>query len=152
MTNTPAGFRRALFALVMSVAGVVSVGAQDAPAPIGKDPLRATALGLLIPGAGQFYAARGTKGTLLLVGTAATAGMALQLATATQVCPAFECPAPSVGPIAFFGTAAAAFWIYGAATAADDARAFNRRALQVAIVPRVAGRRFELQLRGLLRW
>jgi hypothetical protein len=48
--------------------------------------------------------------------------------------------------------ATAAVWAYGAASAAEDADVFNRRALAVTVVPTVSARSLGLQVGAVIRW
>jgi hypothetical protein len=98
-----------------------------------KDPQLATVIGVLIPGGGQLYASRYGKGLALLLGSAATIGIAVD-ANRSHCSVANTCNRTAV-VTAGIGSAVV-LWGFGWVTAANDARRFNAQMLnRTSLVP-----------------
>jgi len=105
--------------------------AASRPVP-HKDPQVATILGVLIPGAGQFYAGRYGKAAAVFAGTLLPAGIAVD--AHNNHCDAGPCtPNRSVQTVAI-GTAVLV-WGYGWVTAGHDARLHNDQRLNTTFAP-----------------
>jgi hypothetical protein len=140
---------RALLALASTA--VLSLGAQTRDLPALKDPVRATILGIAVPGGGQFYAGRPEKGAVLLASTALTAGLAYQAATVPRVCFDFRCGPRDHAQVALLAGTAVALWSYGFVTAAQDVHTYNRRTLRLGVSPALTHRP-AVTFWGALRW
>ena len=120
-----------LIVLVASAVPPASARAQE-PTTVAKtktlpvkDPQLATIVGVIIPGGGQLYSSRYGKGLILLLGSAAGVGIAVD---ANHSCTGGRtCNRASVEALGIGG--AVILWAYGWATAATDARLFNTQRL-----------------------
>ena len=118
-----------------------------------KDPGTATAMGLLFPGAGQLYAGRSGKG-LGLLGLSAAAVVGGAAASSTDKCTTTvegtgnvysqTCTEGKRGPLYAGVGVAVVSWLYGAFSAAGDARDANeeahRHARATPMLERTGGR------------
>ena len=117
------------FALTLSITAPAALQAQRPlpvlrPLPGGyRDPRLATAFSVLVAGGGQFYVGRKGKGALLLAGTITSALISIDGATPCNTNAPPICGNSSAETLGLAG--AIAFWAYGWATAASDARKHN---------------------------
>lgn len=142
---------RSLSLLALATTAAHSLDAQTRDLPDIKDPVRATILGIAVPGGGQFYAGRPEKGAVLLASTALTAGLAYHVATAPRFCLSFRCGPRDHAQVALLAGTAAALWSLGFLTAAQDVHAYNRRTLQLGVAPALT-HRTAVTFWGALRW
>ncbi len=138
--------------LALALTGVLAaeLRAQDAASTQPKDPVRATLLSLALPGGGQLYAGHTVKGLQILAGTAFGAVATIALATERQLW-ITEPSAPNRAPMFIAGTATALLWLYGVASAADDART-PPPAPQFTVSPALTRAGVGVRLQGSLRF
>jgi TM2 domain-containing membrane protein YozV len=128
---------------------------QHPPTIVGrKDPATATLLGVVLPGAGQMYAGRTGKGLALLGLSVGAVVTGAQLSSGTACTVTVPNPGSNVyvtnctdgkrGPLHAGVGVAVASWLYGAITAAGDARDANavetRHASATPVIERTYGR------------
>lgn len=123
--------------LLCAVCAAPSLAQQPSPVlraqPFGwKDPELASILSFVVPGAGQLYAGRPDKGSLIFGGTALATGVAIFEAAQTSCVTAYGGSCSSRTVAAISGATAAAIWIVGWVTAPRDARVHNERLLSEA--------------------
>lgn len=116
--------------LLLSSAPLAAQDSTTAQPPAYKDPQLATVWGLVVPGGGQMYAGRGVKGAQLFAGSAGalTVGYLMSSRSCTWIGDSDSCSADRRQSFVIAGSIGALLWIYGLATAADDAHDFNARA------------------------
>ena len=124
---------RRLLRLVAPLALIVSPAMMEAQRPTSvlrsppngyRYPALATALSVILPGGGQFYTGRSVKGALILAGTVVSATISID--GANHPCgtnPSGVCGNGVNENLGIVGMLA--FWAYGWATAAGDARQHN---------------------------
>jgi hypothetical protein len=121
--------RQALAAIDPSARRTSTSQSQSPPPGAYNDPGSATLLSFLITGGGQLYAGQTGKGVgLLLVGTGAPiVGWAASESDTT--CDSFGCTTETNFTPLYVGAGVGlAAWLYGIATAGEDARIANRAA------------------------
>ena len=127
---------RSAFCLVAALASSMLLASVGLAQPVAseKSPTAATALSVVIPGAGQIYSGETAKGALILVGTSAALATGV---VAVKREPYFGCPDPcwefDTTPILVGAGIAGAIWLYGVLDAPGAARRANQRNGLVAI-------------------
>lgn len=123
-------FAIAALALMFAAdAGLAQATDPSADRPSFKEPGTATLIGVLVPGGGQLYAGKITKGlTLLAVGYGSiVAGTALAVTNCDDIGDYEDGCTKSLTPLYIGYGGYLASWIYGLATAGGDAREVNAK-------------------------
>lgn len=111
-------------AAVLGIA-MVSSGAAQEPVYV-KDPSLATALSIIFPGGGQLYTERNGKAAVIAgVGLGGVGIGLLQYSRSQCAQDGGGSNCSSYGAVVYGGVAALSAWLYGVATAGNDARKYN---------------------------